>query len=116
MREYLLSPTPSDQPCLGSVSPVSRVNRPGLPSRAGIGVKFGCSESSSSAAAAFDLAAPELGLGRAEDEVAGADVAAALEELAGGGAASDVLLAASESGAAEGVLPVVSLAADVLSV
>src|SRR5580704_3866518 len=65
MREYLFNPTPKDQPCLGSVSPVSSVNSPGLPSSAGIGVKFGCSESSSAAIAALPLAAPELGLGGA---------------------------------------------------
>src|SRR5271155_162450 len=113
MREYLFNPTPKDQPCLGSVSPVSSVNSPGLPSRAGIGVKFGCSESSSAAVAAFDLPARELGLAGAEDDVAGADVGAELEELTGGVPASDSLLAAAESVAAAGVFPVVSLAEDV---
>jgi hypothetical protein len=87
-----------------------------LPSSAGIGVKFGCSESSSAAVAAFDLPAPELGLAGAEDDVAGADVGAELEELTGGVPASDSLLAAAESVAAAGVFPVVSLAEEVLAV
>src|SRR5271169_247047 len=41
MRENLFSPIPILNPCFGSVSPVSRVNNPGFPSRAGIGVKLG---------------------------------------------------------------------------
>src|SRR5580658_2414480 len=90
MRENLFNPTPREKPCLGSVSPVSSVNSPGLPSSAGIGVKFGSSESSSAAMAAFDLAAPELGLGSAEG-AGGCDVGgtALPEELAGVVAASD---------------------------
>src|SRR5580658_1301749 len=103
MREYLFNPTPSDQPCLGSVSPVSNVNNPGLPSSAGIGVKFGCSESSSAATAALPLAAPELGLGGAagagadEDEDGDEDDGAAAEVLAGGAVASDAPVVAAES-------------------
>src|SRR5580693_1297299 len=99
MREYLFNPTPKDQPCLGSGSPVSSVNSPGLPSSAGIGVKFGCSESSSAAIAAFPFPAPEFGIGSAagagvdEDE----DDDAAAEELVGAAAAaSDVPVAGAE--------------------
>src|SRR5579863_530788 len=116
MRENLFNPTPRDQPCLGSVSPVSSVKRPGLPSSAGIGVKFGCSESSSAATAAFDLPAPELGLAGTGDDAPGAGAGTALEELAGVAPASEVLLAAAESGAVAGVFAVVSLADDALAV
>src|SRR5580704_15664646 len=112
MRENLFNPTPKEKPCLGSVSPVSSVNSPGLPSSAGIGVKFGSSESSSAAAVAFALAAPELGLGGA----AGAAVAAA-EELAGVAPVPDtpMLLAVAESRAVVAVLAVVSFAEGVLA-
>src|SRR5271155_4588192 len=98
MRENLFNPIPRDQPCFGSVSPVSSVKSPGFPSSAGIGVKFGCSESSSAAVAAFPLVAPEFGLGNAagagndEDDEAGA----AAEELTGAAAASDAPVAAAE--------------------
>src|SRR5271156_3324684 len=99
MREYLFNPTPKDQPCLGSVSPVSSVNSPGLPSSAGIGVKFGCSESSSAAIAAFPFPAPELGTGSAagaaddDDE----DDGTVADKLTGAAAASDVPVAGEES-------------------
>ena len=109
MREYLFNPTPKDQPCLGNVSPVSSVNSPGLPSSAGIGVKFGCSESSSAAIAAFPFPAPEFGIGSAagagvdEDED---DNDAAAEELVG--AAADVPVAGAESPQLAPVCAVVS--------
>src|SRR5271156_3888599 len=98
MREYLFNPTPKDQPCLGSASPVSSVNSPGLPSSAGIGVKFGCSESSSAAIAAFPFPAPELGTGSAagaaddddEDDEDDEDDGTVADELTGAAAASDV--------------------------
>src|SRR5277367_1500218 len=115
MRENLFNPMPSDQPCLGSVSPVSSMKSPGLPSSAGIGVNFGSSESSS-ALAVFACPAPELGLAKpdadaedgaedgAEDDPEGdADGAtggavASAAELAGVVVASDeVPLAAAES-------------------
>src|SRR5271163_420200 len=113
MREYLFNPKPSDQPCLGSVSPVSNVNSPGLPSSAGIGVKFGRSESSSATAVAFDLAAPELGFGGAEGGGVGAGAVVAAEELSGIAAVPNVPLAVAESVAAVAVFPVVSFAARV---
>src|SRR5579864_5104940 len=48
IRENLLTPIERSTAPAGSVSPVSRVNRPGLPSRAGIGTYLGtCSELSS---------------------------------------------------------------------
>src|SRR6202050_1398244 len=111
MREYLFNPTPKDQPCLGSVSPVSSVNSPGLPSSAGIGVKFGCSESSSAAVAALPFAAPELGLGRAagaandEDDEDDGTVA---EEPTGAAAPSDVPVGGGESTEPAPVFPGVS--------
>src|ERR1700720_95203 len=47
IRENLFAPIERSTAPGGSVSPVSRVNRPGLPSRAGIGTYLGtCSESS----------------------------------------------------------------------
>src|SRR5580698_990701 len=102
MRENLFNPTPKDQPCFGSVSPVSNVKSPGLPSSAGIGVKFGCSESSSAAFVALPLAAPELGLGTAAelpvDEDEGED-GVKVEELAGTPVASDAGAALPESAA-----------------
>src|SRR5580658_6815118 len=115
MRENLFNPTPKEKPCLGSVSPVSSVNSPGLPSSAGIGVKFGSSESSSAAAVAFALAAPELGLGGAAGAAVGA--VAAAEELAGVAPVPDtpMLLAVAESRAVVAVLAVVSFAEGVLA-
>jgi hypothetical protein len=105
---------------LGSVSPVSSVNNPGLPSSAGIGVKFGSSESSFAAAAAFDLAAPELGLGSAEDDGTGDDGGAgnvtATGELAAVVPASDAPLACPESAEATAVFAVASLGDDALAV
>jgi hypothetical protein len=121
IRENLFKPIPKDQPCFGNVSPVSSVNNPGLPSSAGIGVKFGCSESSSAAAAALPLAAPELGLGGAagapnaddgEEEDDGEDDAAAAEELTGAEAASDAPAAAAALPEAVAVFAVVSPADD----
>src|SRR5579864_5076044 len=48
MRENLLTPIERSTAPAGSVSPVSSVNSPGLPSRAGIGTYLGtCSELSS---------------------------------------------------------------------
>src|SRR5271155_2076928 len=104
MRENLFNPIPRDQPCFGSVSPVSSVKSPGFPSSAGIGVKFGCSESSSAAVAAFPLVAPEFGLGNAagagnddDDEDEDDDAGAVAEELTGAAAAaSDAPVAAAE--------------------
>jgi hypothetical protein len=85
------------------------VNSPGLPSSAGIGVKFGCSESSSAAIAAVPFPAPEFGIGSAagagvdEDED---DNDAAAEELVG--AAADVPVAGAESPQLAPVCAVVS--------
>src|ERR1700691_4836201 len=110
MRENLFNPMPKEKPCLGSVSPVSSVKSPGLPSSAGIGVKFGSSESASAEAVAFAWAAPELGLGGATGTAVGA--VAAAEELAGVVAVPEVpmLLAVAESVAAVAVFAVASLA------
>src|ERR1700755_3322350 len=48
MRENLFTPIERSTAPAGSVSPASRVNRPGLPSRAGIGKYLGtCSDLSS---------------------------------------------------------------------
>src|SRR5271170_2948261 len=121
MRENLFNPIPRDQPCFGSVSPVSSVKSPGFPSSAGIGVKFGCSESSSAALAAFPVAAPEFGLGNAagagnnddDDEDEDDDAGAAAEELTGAAAASDApVAAAAESPEPAAVFAVVSPADD----
>src|SRR5271156_5825144 len=126
MRENLFNPIPRDQPCFGSVSPVSSVKSPGFPSSAGIGVKFGCSESSSAALAAFPVAAPEFGLGNAagagnnddddEDEDEDDDAGAAAEELTGAAAASDAPVAAAESPEPAAVFAVVSPVDDPLAV
>src|SRR5271156_453975 len=111
--ENLFNPTPRDQPCLGSVSPVSNVNNPGLPSTGGIGVKFGCSESPSAATAAFPLAAPALGVGNAagaaddEDDAEEEDDGVAADELTGAGAASGVPVADAESGEPAAVFAVI---------
>src|SRR6202046_1833630 len=42
IRENLLTPATMSNPCFGSVSPVPRVNNPGVPSKAGIGVHVRC--------------------------------------------------------------------------
>src|SRR5271156_1691668 len=124
MRENLFNPIPRDQPCFGSVSPVSSVKSPGFPSSAGIGVKFGCSESSSAALAAFPVAAPEFGLGNAagagnddDDEDEDDDAGAVAEELTGAAAAaSDAPVAAAESPEPAAVFAVVSPVDDPLAV
>src|SRR5271169_218746 len=83
MREILFNPMPMDQPCLGSVSPVSSMNNPGLPSSAGIGVNLGCSESSSEYFRALDLLVPELAGVEGVPEGGGGGTAAMAAELAG---------------------------------
>src|SRR5271154_5727106 len=122
MRENLFNPIPKDQPCFGSVSPVSSVKSPGFPSSAGIGVKFGCSESSSAAVAAFPLVAPEFGLGNAagagnDEDDEDDDAGAAAEELTGtAAAAADAPVAAAESPEPAAVFAVVSPVDDPLAV
>ena len=99
------------------------MNSPGFPSSAGIGVKFGSSESSFPAAVAFDLAAPELGLGNAEDDDTGDDGVAggsagdvgAIGELAAVVPESDAPLAGPESAEATAVFAVASLGDDALA-
>src|SRR5579862_3438189 len=61
MFENLFSPMPRSKPCFGSVSPVSRVKSPGLPSSDGMGVQVGDSladESPDAAAEPFPPVAP----------------------------------------------------------
>src|SRR5271154_2714159 len=80
MREILLRLIPMLNPCFGSVSPVSNVKSPGLPSTAGMGVQRGDSPETESSGAA------------------GAGTAAG-----GGNGVEDVVTAASPTGAASAI-------------
>src|SRR6201984_3350750 len=90
MRENLFTRIERSTAPAGSVSPVSRVNRPGLPSRAGIGTYLGtCSDLSSGrdrcgGAAGFAVFAAGLGSAGEADAVA-ADFEPGVELLSAAG-------------------------------
>src|ERR1700735_5453130 len=88
MLENLFRPMPRSNPCFGSVSPVSKVKSPGLPSSDGIGVQAGDSFADESPDAAAEPVAPVVALVPDGCAAAGASATTGGASVAGFGGAA----------------------------